>query len=67
MQGNVIIRDAKGNKIAEATASHFPLDVEIETFIGEQKFVVRYSYLEDSEKKGWKDRSKIKGLVMMRK
>lgn len=67
MQGSVIIRDAKGNKVAEADATCFPLDFEIKTFIGDQKFTLRYSYLEDSNKKGWKDKNKIKGLVMMRK
>ena len=67
MQGTVIFRDAKGNKLWEGDASNFPLGIECDTFSGQQNFVMRYSYVEDSDRKGWKDRSKIKGIVVMRK
>ncbi len=67
MQGSVVFRDAKGNKLFEGDATQFPINVECETFIGSKNFVVRYSFLEDEGKKGWKDRNKIKGLVMMKK
>ncbi len=67
MQGTVIFRDAKGNKLWEGDATSFPIAIECDTYIGNKNFVMKYSYAEDSARKGWKDRSKIKGIVVMAK
>lgn len=66
MQGDVIIKDSKGNELWRGTATSFPLSIECESYIGPQNFIVRYSYAEDTFKKGFKDRNKIRGLVMMK-
>ena len=67
MQGTVVFRDAKGNKLWEGDATSFPINIECETYIGGKTFIMKYSYAEDSSRKGWKDRSKVKGIVVMAK
>ena len=66
MQGDVVIKDGKGNILWSGNATNIPLNIECESYIGTQKFVIRYSYPEDQLKRGFKDRTKVKGLVMMR-
>ena len=67
MQGTVVFRDAKGNKLFEVDVTHFPVNIECDTYIGIQNFVMKYSYAEDTSRRGWKDRSKVKGIVVMKK
>ena len=67
MQGAVVFRDSKGNKLWEGDATSFPINIECDSYIGIQNFVMKYSYAEDTARKGWKDRTKVKGLVMMKK
>jgi len=66
MQGEIVIKDKDGNEIGRASASHFPLIAECETFIGERRFIIHFSYMDDPERHGWKDRGKVKGIVMMK-
>lgn len=66
MQGDIILKDKNGNEIGKASLSHFPIIAECETYVGGKKFIIHYSYMDDASKHGWKDRGKIKGMVMMK-
>lgn len=66
MQGDVILKDKDGNELAKVSTSHFPLIAECETFIGGKRFVIHFSYMDDPNRHGWKDRGKVKGIVMMK-
>ena len=63
----VALKDSRGNTIIELDEKNFPLEMDVTTSDSSMKpYEIRFSYVWDEQKKQ-KDRTKIRGAVMIGK